>query len=127
MPLSARAAAAARGRRSRFSGSLTAALLAALLSAAPAQADVREGFEGRYQIGSSRCTVRPVRMAFELRCPGRPLRHFFFAEREPGRTTYRSGAGSGERFEFSEERRGTGRFVRTDGTVLAVRRIAPPR
>lgn len=78
-------------------------------------------FEGRYQVGETSCTVKPVKMAFEIKwAKGSGSEMFFFKEG----TTFESSPGKGQpnSFVFDDENYHTGTFTRTDGITLPVKR-----
>jgi hypothetical protein len=80
-------------------------------------------FEGRFQVGDTTCTVRPVKMAFEVRwAKGSGAEMFFFKDGY----TFESGAtkeGETNRFEFDDESYSTGVFYRADGKEFPVKRL----
>ena len=83
-------------------------------------------FEGRYRVGPTTCTVTPVKMAFEVRWQkgsGHML-FFFDAQTDDGRYVFVSEEkpDGRDRFEFDDARLRTGKFVRADGRVFAVRK-----
>lgn len=86
-------------------------------------------FEGKYQVGSTTCTVKPIKMAFEVRwTKGKGVMVFFFDRETPeGGYVYVSEekAAGRDRFEFDNERLVSGKFIRSDGEVLLVRKISP--
>jgi len=79
-------------------------------------------FEGKYQIGETTCTVKPVKMAFEVRWAKGSGVEMFFAE---GDNTFTSNPDKGEpnNFVFDDENYNTGQFLRGDGKTFAVKRI----
>jgi hypothetical protein len=83
-------------------------------------------FEGRYRVGPTTCTVKPVRMAFEVRwAKGREAMLFFFDDTDAqGRPVFVSedrGRGT-DRFIFDDNRYNAGIFVRADGKSFPVKR-----
>lgn len=78
-------------------------------------------FEGKYQVGDTSCTVKPVKMAFEIKwAKGTGTEMFFSAEAN----TFESEASKGEtnRFVFDDENYNSGTFYRGDGKTFAVKR-----
>ncbi len=86
------------------------------------ETSVNGEFEGKYQIGDTTCTVRPVKMAFEVRWAKGSGVEMFFAE---GDNTFTSNPDKGEpnNFVFDDENYNTGQFLRGDGKTFAVKRI----
>jgi hypothetical protein len=79
-------------------------------------------FEGRYQVGDTTCTVKPLKMAFEVRwAKGSGVEMFFFQEG----TTFESSPGKGatNAFVFDDENYNSGTFYRADGKEFPVRRV----
>lgn len=80
-------------------------------------------FEGRYQVGDTTCTVKPVKMAFEVRwAKGSGIEAFF----STSSTTFESDPAPGEQrnaFVFDDENYNEGTFERADGKTFTVRRI----
>ena len=84
-------------------------------------------FEGRYRVGGTTCTVKPIKMAFELRwTKGKGAMRFFSdgisAEGKPRFVSEDRGKGQ-DRFEFDDGNYNSGRFVRADGNFLTVQRL----
>lgn len=86
-------------------------------------------FEGKYQVGNTTCTVKPIKMAFEVRwTKGKDVMIFFFdRETEEGKYIYVSDKqdASRDRFEFDSKRLVAGKFIRSDGKIFLVRKITP--
>jgi hypothetical protein len=109
---------------------------ASTLSAPPSKVEERapevvsqelSEFEGRYRVGNTTCTVKPVKMAFELRwAQGKGVMHFFYdstaAEDKPTFVSEDRGQGR-DKFIFDDTRYDSGRFVRADGKTFAVQRV----
>ena len=99
-------------------------------SEAPAAAEAAEPtgeFAGRYRVGGTTCTVKPIKMAFELRWrKGKGAMRFFSdgvsAEGKPRFVSEDRGKGQ-DRFEFDDGNYNSGRFIRADGKVLTVQRV----
>lgn len=107
--------------------SLPAAVLLAISLWVSSLAFAADEFEGRYQVGTTACTVTPIKMAFEVRWKkgtGHML-FFFDAETTDGRYVFASEdkADGKDRFEFDDGRLRAGKFVRSDGKVFAVRKL----
>lgn len=78
-------------------------------------------FAGKYQVGDTTCTVRPVKMAYEIKwTKGTGVEMFFFKEG----TTFESSSDKGQpnSFVFDDENYNSGTFHRADGRVLPVKR-----
>jgi len=78
-------------------------------------------FEGKYQVGETTCTVKPVKMAFEVRWAKGSGIEMFFSD---GATALSSSPDNAapNRFEFDDENYNTGTFYRADGKSFAVKR-----
>lgn len=84
-------------------------------------------FEGRYRVGDTTCTVKPIKMAFEVRwAKGRGAMPFFFDSTTPeGQPIFVSedfGKGT-DKFIFNDNRFSSGKFIRADGRTFAVERV----
>lgn len=83
-------------------------------------------FEGTYQVGDAVCTVKPIKMAFELKWSKGSGTMIFFFDREAAQNhTFASedtGKGS-DKFVFDDESLTTGKFIRADGKEMAVKKI----
>ena len=78
-------------------------------------------FEGKYQVGETTCTVRPVKMSFEVRwAKGSGVEYFAFTEGN----TFESAPDQPDsnRFVFDDDNYNTGTFYRADGRSFAVKR-----
>lgn len=83
-------------------------------------------FEGRYKVGDTSCTVKPVKMAFEVKwARGKGVMMFFNdSASQNGKPTFVSenkGAGT-DRFVFDDERFESGVFVRADGKEFPIKK-----
>jgi len=86
-------------------------------SAADTGSSSSSEFEGKYQVGDTSCTVKPVKMAFEVRwAKGSGAETFFFKEGN----TFESD--SGNRFVFDNPNYSTGTFYRSDSKTFSVKR-----
>lgn len=86
---------------------------------APAKA---AAFEGRFQVGDTTCTVKPVKMAFEVRwVKGKGAEMFFSKDGMTFESSPESGGAN--RFEFDDEAFTTGTFERADGKSFPVTRL----
>lgn len=89
---------------------------------APPVKNVAGEFEGTYQVGETTCTVKPVKMAFEVRwAKGSGVEMFHFEEGNTFESDTDTTAGR-SRFIFDDENYNTGSFKRADGKVFTVRR-----
>jgi hypothetical protein len=79
-------------------------------------------FKGKFQVGDTSCTVKPVKMAYEIRWAKGSGVEMFFSKNE---TTFESSPDGGEpnRFEFDDESYSLGMFYRGDGKTFRVKRI----
>lgn len=79
-------------------------------------------FEGKYQVGDTTCTVKPVKMAFEVRWAKGSGVEMFFPE---GDNTFTSNPDKGEpnNFVFDDENYNSGKFLRGDGKTFDVKRV----
>lgn len=78
-------------------------------------------FEGRYIVGSTSCTVKPVKMAFEVRwAKGSGVEMFF----STGDNSFESKEVNNRvnRFEFTDEHYNSGLFIRGDGKTFPLER-----
>jgi hypothetical protein len=86
-----------------------------------------DSFAGSYRVGETNCTVKPIKMAFEVRWARQTnTQIFFFDSNAPaGQPTYVSeDKGKGiDRFVFDNDRLESGKFTRTDGEVLTISKI----
>jgi hypothetical protein len=102
------------------------ALTVILISFNTLAGDANE-FEGKYQVGSTTCTVKPIKLAFEVRwAKGKGAMVFFFdRETVEGKYVYVSQEKTSgkDRFEFDNERLVSGKFIRSDGKMFLVRKI----
>lgn len=75
-------------------------------------------FQGKFQVGDTTCTVKPVKMAFEVRwAKGSGVEMFFFKE---GYVFESDDNGGPNRFEFDDANYTTGTFYRSDGKTFPV-------
>lgn len=84
--------------------------------------NVTREFEGKYKVGETTCTVKPVKMAFEVRwAKGKGVETFF----SKNSVTFESSPpNSGpNQFVFDDENYNTGVFYRTDGKTFPVSRV----
>jgi hypothetical protein len=95
-----------------------------------AKSDAKTGdgnFEGKYQVGDTTCTVKPVKMAFEVKWEKGAGSEMFFSEgRANDKIIFASQVKEGDKsnvFSFDDESYSTGIFYRGDGKELAVKRI----
>ncbi len=84
-------------------------------------------FEGTYKVGTTTCSVKPVKMAFEVRwAKGSGVMMFFFdsqsGDAKPTYTSEDKGAGT-DKFVFDNDQFKTGKFIRADGKELPVEKV----
>lgn len=83
-------------------------------------------FEGKYQIGETSCTVKPIKMAFEVKWEkGSGTEIFFFQGRANDKYIFASDPPNGKAniFSFDDENYNTGTFTRADGKEFSIKRI----
>ncbi len=83
-------------------------------------------FEGKYQIGETTCTVKPIKMAFEVKWEkGTGTEIFFSQGRADDREIFASDpkTGKANSFAFDDENYNTGTFYRADGREFPIKRI----
>lgn len=78
-------------------------------------------FEGRYQVGETTCTVKPIKMAYEVRWAKGSGTMIFFGEEEK-RFVSEERAEGRDTFVFDDESLSSGTFIRADGKQVPVRR-----
>jgi hypothetical protein len=99
-----------------------------LKDVAKSEAKSEDGnFEGKYQIGDTTCTVKPIKMAYEVKWEKGKGSEIFFSEgRTNDKIIFVSEEKEGEKsnvFSFDDESFSTGTFYRGDGKEFAIRRI----
>ena len=78
-------------------------------------------FQGKFKVGDTSATVKPVKTAFEVKwAKGSGVEMFFFKE---GNTFESDDKGGPNRFEFDDENYNTGTFYRADGKTFPVQRV----
>ena len=91
--------------------------------------DADDEFEGSYRVGETTCTVKPIKMAFEVRWATENESMIFFYEWDSrfGKYTYVSEEKpSGfERFVFSDRRLASGVFIGSDSMRYPLNKISP--
>jgi hypothetical protein len=85
-------------------------------------------FEGTYKVGETTCTVKPIKMAFEIKWAKGSGTMIFYFDGEPsmGRYVYTSeptSRGGTDKFVFDDETLTTGTFVRADGREMPVSKV----
>lgn len=83
-------------------------------------------FEGKYQVGTAICTVKPVKMAFEVKWEKGSGVEMFFSQGEANDKFIFSSdpdKGKANSFSFDDENYNTGIFYRADGKELPIKRI----
>lgn len=79
-------------------------------------------FEGKYRVGDTTCTVRPDKMAFEIKwAKGTGSEYFYYKDANVFESEEDKSGGRNE-FRFDDENYNTGTFVRADGKTFAVKR-----
>lgn len=79
-------------------------------------------FGGRYQVGETTCTVKPVKMAYEVRWAKGSGAMLFFGEEEKRFVSEERDEGR-DAFVFDDDSLSTGTFIRAGGKEAAVRRM----
>jgi len=94
---------------------------------AKTSAATQEGyFEGTYKVGDTTCTVKPVKMAYEIKWKQGSGTMIFFVDGEsPATYSFASeDTGKGkDRFVFADDSFTNGRFVRADGKEMPVSKV----
>jgi hypothetical protein len=82
-------------------------------------------FEGMYKVGDTTCTVKPIKMAFEIKWAKGSGTMIFFYDETAGANSYSSeDTGKGrDKFVFDDDRLTTGRFIRADGKEMPVSKV----
>ena len=91
-----------------------------------ASSETRGEFEGKYKVGETTCTVKPIKMAFEIKWAKGTGTEIFFASvvNGNGKATFSSDADNGKSnvFVFDDENYNSGVFKRADGKEFSVKR-----
>lgn len=88
----------------------------------PPVKNVTGEFEGTYKVGETTCTVKPAKMAFEVRwAKGSGVEMFFYKDANVFESEEDTTAGR-NKFTFDDENYNTGIFKRADGKVFTVSR-----
>lgn len=84
-------------------------------------------FKGEYRVGTTTCTVTPVKMAFEVRwLKGKGAEIFFYKEEQDGKYVFESEkdkSGRTNRFVFDDATYRSGTYVRGDGKIFTVNKM----
>lgn len=82
-------------------------------------------FEGTYQVGDTTATVKPIKMAFEIKWSKGNGTMIFFSSGEEGKYEFKSeDKGNGvDTFIFNDAKLTIGKFVRADGKEMSVKKI----
>ncbi len=83
-------------------------------------------FEGKYQVGDTTATVKPIKMAFEVKWEKGTGTETFFSEGEANDNyifASRPKTGKSNVFSFKDENYTTGTFYRADGKEFPIKRI----
>jgi hypothetical protein len=79
-------------------------------------------FEGRYRVGETTCTVKPIKMGFEVRWAKGTGAMIFFGEEGHRFVSEDAGKGS-DSFVFDDDTLNSGTFIRADGKQTPVKRL----
>jgi len=94
------------------------------LKGGAAQSKEDSFFDGKYNVGSMTCTVKPVKMAFEVRCSERKGVTMFFNEGDASSAKPAfSSEDKKERFVFDNDRFDSGKYTGAAGKELPVKRV----
>lgn len=83
-------------------------------------------FEGKYQVGDTTATVKPIKMAFEVKWEKGAGTETFFSEGEANDKfifASRPKTGKANVFSFDDENYNSGTFYRADGKEFPIKRI----
>jgi hypothetical protein len=82
-------------------------------------------FEGKYQVGDTTCTVKAVKMAFEVRwAKGSGVETFYANDGDNNSFSSENKEGGFENtFAFDDDTYNTGKFLRADGKELPIKRV----
>jgi hypothetical protein len=83
-------------------------------------------FEGKYQVGDTTCTVKAIKMAFEVRwAKGSGVETFYANDDEsnPSFSSEDKDGGFENTFAFDDGTYNTGKFLRADGKELPIKRL----
>jgi hypothetical protein len=83
-------------------------------------------FEGKYQVGDTTCTVKAVKMAFEVRWAKGSGVEMFYANDGDGNPSFSSETKDGgfeNTFAFDDDTYSTGKFLRSDGKEFPIKRV----
>lgn len=79
-------------------------------------------FEGKYQVGETTCTVKPVKMAFDVRwAKGSGVETFVFTDNNSFESA--PGQSGSNKFVFDDDNYNTGTFYRADGKEFPIKRV----
>ena len=91
-----------------------------------ADANQTREFEGTYRVGDTTCTVKPIKMAFEIKwAKGTGTEIFFSEDRADDKYIFASDPKNGKAnvFSFDDENDDTGTFYRADGKEFKLERM----
>jgi hypothetical protein len=85
-------------------------------------------FAGTYKVGDTTCTVKPIKMAFEVKWAKGTGTMIFYFDGEPSQNRYvytsePTDKGGTDKFVFDDDTFTTGTFVRADGKEFPVSKI----
>lgn len=92
-----------------------------LEDAYPAGAPASGHFEGKYKVGDATCTVKPVKMSFEVTCDGKGVETFAPKEGNTFESPPKKGVPG--RFAFTNDKYDSGMYYGPDGEISPVKRI----
>jgi Protein of unknown function (DUF3828) len=80
-------------------------------------------FEGTYKVGDTTCTVKPVKMAYEIKWAKGSGTMIFFADTAANTFVSEDTSKGADRFIFDDETLTTGTFIRADGKEMPVSKV----
>jgi len=80
-------------------------------------------FEGTYKVGDTTCTVKPVKMAYEIKWAKGSGTMIFFSDTAANSFVSEDTSKGADRFVFDDESLTTGKFIRADGKEMPVSKV----
>jgi hypothetical protein len=80
-------------------------------------------FEGTYKVGDTTCTVKPVKMAYEIKWAKGSGTMIFFADTGANSFVSEDTSKGADRFVFDDASLTTGKFIRADGKEMPVSKV----
>ncbi|HEX8737147.1 MAG TPA: DUF3828 domain-containing protein [Pyrinomonadaceae bacterium] len=80
-------------------------------------------FEGTYKVGDTTCTVKPVKMAYEIKWAKGTGTMIFFADTGANSFVSEDSSKGSDRFIFDDASLTTGTFIRADGKEMPVSKV----